>query len=346
MAIKRPTRIDIAGDAVVKRQRLVERPVEKLVEPTHVATPGYTVMPLSGLKKLNKELFEALLADKTVYVSKRGRVVAAFRPYTYVPERVAAVYASPNLDPPTITARDIQRTSLSKPIAAAAAGLPSVVEKDSRIYGMLTPATAPAPETIPDPDAVGAKAQAMLDFQERNPDAPIEEIMAFSDSLDLAPAQSAPAAGWPMAADFGTPDGVSVDINSWREQGSDVEDVVEELLDVLEQGIKTAGRTNGSAVRRRPKLRRVTPPPVAENLAATSSRSFVRTAEQLEAAGETVDARAGYVRALATEPVPNVGVMWRLGNLARRTGHLSEAARWFRFSLAYDAIADGLEWQH
>jgi hypothetical protein len=313
---------------------------------TEATEPRYTVMPLSGLKKLHKELFDALRADKTVYVSKHGRVIAAFRPYAYVPESVAAVYASPNLELPTITARDIQRTSLSKPIAAAAAGLPAVVEKDSRIYGMLTPATTPAPETVPDPDTVGAKAQAMMDFQERNPRASIAEVMAFADSLDSAPAQPAPAAAWPLAADFATADGVSLDIKGWREQGSDVEDVVEELLDALERGIKAAGRTNGSSVRKPPKLRTLTPPPVTGGAVPASSRSFVRNAEQLEAAGEAVDARAGYVRALTTEPLPNVGVMWRLGNLARRTGHLSEAARWFRFSLAYDAIADGPDWRH
>ena len=305
---------------------------------------GYTVMPLSALKKLHKELFEALRADKTVYVSKHGRIVAAFRPYGYVPESVAAVYASPNLELPTITARDIQRTSLSKPVAEAEAGLPAVIEKDSRIYGMLTPAGTPPPAAVPDRDTVGAKASAMQDFQQHNPDASIEEVMAFADSIDADPAEQTAATTWPITADFVTSDGVAYDIKGWRDKGSDVEDEVEGILAALEQGIKTAARrTNGVSLPSVPKLRKPKARSVTGNAAAASSRSVVRTAEQLEAAGEPVDARARYVEALTADPLPNVGVMWRLGNLARSTGHFSEAARWFQYSLAYDALAGGAQ---
>jgi hypothetical protein len=319
--------------------------------------PGYTVLPLSALKKLHKVLFEALKAEKTVYVSKHGRIVAAFRPYTYVPEGVAAVYASPNLDLPTITARDIQRTSLSKPIAAAAAWLPAVVEKDSRIYGMLTPATAPRPDTAPDPDTVGAKAEAILDYQQRNPTASIDEIMAFADSLDPVQEEQTPPRMWPLAAEFENADAVYADIKGWREQGSDIEDVVEGLFDVLGKGIEAAGEDDEISVQIVPDLAHLTPSHVAGTYIVCdladydggfmppSIRAFVLQTEQLEAAGERLDARARYVCALTNESLPNVGVMWRLGNLARHAGHPAEAARWFRFSLAYNAISDALERQ-
>lgn len=305
---------------------------------------GYTVMPLSALKKLHKELFEALRADKTVYVSKHGRIVAAFRPYGYVPESVVAAYASPNLELPTLSARDIQRTSLSKPVAEAEAGLPAVVEKDSRIYGMLTPASAPPPEAVPDRDVVAAKAAAMLDFQQRNPNASIEDVMAFAGSLDAAPAEQSAATTWPIATDFVAADGVAYDIEGWREKGSDVEDEVEGILAALEQGVRAAARRkNGASLPSVPKLRKPKARKVNGNAVTASSRAVVRTAEQLEAAGEPVDARARYVEALTADPLPNVGVMWRLGNLARSTGHLSEAARWFQYSLAYDALAGGAQ---
>lgn len=321
--------------------------------------PGYTVLPLSALKNHVTDLFEALKAGTTVYISKHGRITAAFRPHMFVPESVAAVYTSPHLDLPTITAREIGRQSLSQVIAEAAAGLPAVAIKDSRIYGMLTPATAPHPDTVPNPTAVGAKADALLDYQENNPDASIDDIMAFSNSLDPVQEEQVTPRTWPLAAEFDDPAAVHDDIEGWRKQGSDIEDVVEELIEALGQGI-AAARENyipaTSIVPGRVDLARThyTTTAVLDELASyrggytpSSIRIFIQHAEQLEAAGDPVDARTGYVRALATElaiePLPNVGVMWRLGNLARHAHRPAEAALWFRFSLAYDAISDTLE---
>ncbi len=291
-------------------------------------------MPLSGVKKFHRELFDALNDNKTVFVSKHGRIVAAFRPYAYVPESVVAAYASPNLQLPVVTARDIQRTSLSQPVAAAAAGLPAVVEKDSRIYGLLTPAHAPRPASIPDPDVVDARAGAMLDYQKRHPDASIDDIMAFADQFDADHSDQAPAQSWPLAPEFEDDDAVDADIEKWRKSGSDIEDLVEEIFSTLAHGIAAGADDVEVAV---PALTRTRVAEAPDRLdVALSFRVFVADAEKLEAADETLSARAGYVRALTTAPGPNSGVMWRLGNLARRTDHCAEAARWFRLSLAYD----------
>jgi antitoxin (DNA-binding transcriptional repressor) of toxin-antitoxin stability system len=48
---------------------------------------GYTVLPVSALKTQAKVVFEALKKGQTVFVANRGRVVAAFRPYTSVPTK-------------------------------------------------------------------------------------------------------------------------------------------------------------------------------------------------------------------------------------------------------------------
>lgn len=319
---------------------------------------GYTVLPLSALKNHVIDLFEALKAGITVYISKRGQIVAAFRPHMYVPEGVAAVYTSPHLDLPTITAREIGRQSLSQVIAEAADGFPAVAMKDSRIYGMLTPATAPQPDTVPDPATVGAKAEALRLYQENNPDAPIDDIMAFSKSLDPVQQEQLPLPTWPLGAEFDDPIAVYDDIKAWRKQGSAIEDVVEDLIEVLGQGITAAGEKYPTAATPMlPGLAHVARvivirPGVLEELSSlqggflpsSSSRVFITHAEQLEAAGDPVDARTGYVHALATElannPIPNVGVMWRLGNLARHTDRPAEAKLWFRLSLAYDSVAE------
>jgi len=322
--------------------------------------PGYTVLPLSALKDHATDLFEALKAGATVYVSKHGRITTAFRPRMFVPESVAALYTSPHLDLHAITARDIGRQSLSQVLAEAAIGLPAAAIKEGRLYGMLTPATAPHPDTIPDQAAVGAKANALLDYQERNPDASIDDIMAFSNSLDATLEEQRPPLTWPLAAEFDNPAAVHDDIQAWREQGSDVEDVVQALFEALNKGIATADEhhrrpntqtLSGLAEHIRPHLATSA---IIEQLAehhgglnAPLIRTFVAHAEQLEAAGDPVDARTGYVRALttelATDTLPNVGVMWRLGNLARHAHRPAEAAVWFRLSLAYDAISDTIE---
>lgn len=318
---------------------------------------GYTVLPLSALKNHVIDLFEALKAGTTVYISKHGEIVAAFRPHMYVPEGVAAVYTSPHLDPPAITAREIGRESLSQVIAEAAAGFPAVAMKENRIYGMLTPATAPQPDTVPDPAEVGAKAEALRVYQENNPDAPVDDIMAFSKSLDRGQQDQLPPRTWPLAAEFDDPVAVHDDIKAWRKQGSAIEDVVEELIEVLGQGIAAVGEkdrlaaTSGPADLAHVARSRVARTGILDELASSlggfmpsSTRLFITHAEQLEAAGDPVDARTGYVHALAAElavaPIPDVGVMWRLGNLARHTDRPAEAKLWFRLSLAYDAIAE------
>ena len=55
----------------------------------------YAVLPVSALKSKASFVFEELSAGRSVYVSRHGQVVAAFRPFEAVPKGVAAMYSSP-----------------------------------------------------------------------------------------------------------------------------------------------------------------------------------------------------------------------------------------------------------
>jgi hypothetical protein len=311
--------------------------------------PGYTVLPVSALKRHLTTIFDALKADKTVYIAKRGKIVAAFQPYSAVPESVAALHGSPNLELPTITARDIGRNSLSEAVSEAEMGLPRMVERQGHIYGMLTAAHAPAPETIPDPDTVGAKAEAILGFQKKNPEASIDDVMAFSDSLDEPRDDAATQRPWPLAAESESNDAVEAELAKWRARDSQVEYIVETVFTIFDKALPYV------AVDALPHLA----PPVLQNFvdqahdlseivrhtSNPATRSSITHGERLEAAGEWVDARATYVRTLmtTTTTLPNTGVMWRLGNLARRVGYRAEAARWFRLALSVDVLSDAVD---
>src|SRR6201999_432939 len=161
--------------------------------------------------------------------------------------------------------------------------------------------------------------------------------------------EGAPPLTWALAAELENADAVHADIKGWREQGSDIEDIVESVFDVLGKTIAVAAEDDGTSAPMLPNLSNLRPH-VASTAAIRglddylggftppATRAGVLHGERLEATGQPAVARANYVWALTTEPLPNVGVMWRLGNLARHAGHRAEAALWFRLSLAYDAI--------
>jgi hypothetical protein len=304
--------------------------------------PGYTVLPVSALKEQATVVFDALKKGKTVYVSKHGRIGAAFRPYTFVPAGVAALHASPYLNLSTLTARDMGRGVPSMAVTEAAQGLPSIVEKESRIYGLLTPAGAPKPRTIPDHEVIGAKAEAVNNYQNEHPEATIGQIMAFSNSLDAPYEDVASQRDWPLrgqvaAVQLDSDDtAVHHDIQQWRDEGSEIEDVVEKVFASLDEAIPAVAAGRGISVQFP-----TVPDLVIDALnisASPATRETVLGGEQFEAAGHTVLARTSYLVALTADEHPSVGVMWRLGNLARSAGHPAEAARWFRLSLTYDAL--------
>lgn len=333
--------------------------------------PGYTVLPVSALKEQAKVVFEALKKGQIVYVANRGRVIAAFRPYTFVPDAVAALYTSPYLDLPTVTARDLGRgIRLSKVVTEAAEGLPSIVEKDRRIYGILTPATAPEPSEIPDPESVGAKAEAVRKYREANPDATIDQIMDYSNSLDESHEDVGAWREWPLSDQVAVTrleDDATIndELELWRDQGSDVEDVVHKVFASLDEAIPAGAGRSGFLLRLldgshrvSALLRKSAVPDLAVGSRSVSVKSAVPDlvvgsrpvnfalagretvlgGEKLEADGKAVQARTSYVIALTADQHPNVGAMWRLGNLARSVGHSAEAARWFRLSLVVDAL--------
>lgn len=308
--------------------------------------PGYTVLPVSALKEQATVVFDALKDGKTVYVSKHGRIGAAFRPYRFVPAGVAALRSSPFLNLHTLTARAMGRGVPSTAITAAAHGIPSLVEKESHIYGILTPAVTPRLATVPDPEVIGAKAEAVNNYQKENPEATIEQIVAFSNSLDHDDEDAAVKRDWPLrgpaVVDQFDSDNTAVydDIQHWRDEGSEIEDIVEQVLASLAEAIPAAAAGTGVSVQFP-----AVPEMVIDALnidASRATRETVLGGEQFEAAGDPVLARTSYLVALIADEHPSVGVMWRLGNLARSAGRPAEAARWFRLSLTFDALEQDL----
>lgn len=304
---------------------------------------GYIVLPVSALKEQVTTVFDTLQDDKIVYVSYRGRIVAAFRPYTFIPEGVLALHVSPILNfAYKVTARGIGRGVPSQAVKDAADGLPWIVEKDGHIYGMLTPATAPRPSIIPDPAVVGYKAEAILDYQRRNPTASIDDLMAFEDKLNVPIGKDAIHQSWPMGkptsstAPLERSDAVSHELSDWRQSGSGVEDIVERLFSFLDQ--KITAFAAGTPMQRHNAASARLSVFDSERPEAASARLSVFYGERSEAAGRQVEARELYVSALIADVHPHVGVMWRLGNLARSVGRRAEAARWFRLSLACDTV--------
>jgi hypothetical protein len=305
----------------------------------------YTVLPVSALKKQNGVVFDTLKAGKTVYVANRGRVVAAFRPARFVPEAFAASATSPYVHPPIVNARVLGHGSVSQAIADASVGLVSIVEKDSLIYGILTPATTPEPAQTPDMDALGEKAEIMRQWREDHPNATIDEVMEHSRSLDeVAMAEKEPEREWPLieaAAFTKLDDAAAIDeLQHWKDNGSHLEDTVKKIITAFTR------RPRGGAIRSGVRVPTGWPSARigAKEISVATPRFRLRARETIlsgemdQAAGRIVGARTKYLDVLTSDDQQaEVGAAFALGNLARAAGNRNEAAVWY--SMAFQANA-------
>lgn len=301
----------------------------------------YTVLPVSAIKPQTNLIFESLEAGKTVFIAKHSRIVAAFRPVSAIPDGVMALHGSPYLNVSRVTATHLQKTAPSEEISRAVNGIPSLVEKKGRVFGILTAATAPQPTSPPDLEAISAKSERVRQFQIEHPDASIDEVMAFYDELDDADNDSPTPQDWRLST-VGDVDDLRGDMKRWRDKGSTFEDFTRTVLVIL-----------GAAV---PAPRAVTViPPLAEQLRGVISafvaggpigRAAVVEGEQLEARKDKVGARAQYLRALGATMLtdsPDVGAMARLGNLAFGVGNTCESAYWYKLAFVFDALEEQRE---
>jgi len=296
----------------------------------------YTVLPVSALKKQHAVVFDTLKAGKTVYVANHGRVVAAFRPASFVPEAIAASATSPYVEPPTVNARVLHRGNVSQAIADASVGLVSIVEKDRSVYGILTPATTPEPTQIPDMATIGKKAEIMRKWREDNPKATIEEVMAHSQSLDAASvAEDELQSEWKTTAAAAITkldnEAAIKELQHWKDSGSRVEDAVTRVIVEFAKGKKAtpirivAGRSRARGA--------------AEKVASTPSPYRVRSREAIlhgekdQAAGYVLRAREKFFDVLIGNEQAKVGAAFALGNLARIAGNRNEAAVWYTMAL-------------
>lgn len=287
---------------------------------------GHITLPVSALKKEAGRVFDALTEGCTVYVSKYGEVVAAFRPD--VPGDLVAAYALPQLATNELTARDMQRGVPTAAVNDAAGGLPSLVTRDHKVYGVLVPAVSPAAPAAQDIDlqAAEANAERMNTFLRANPDASIDEIARYRDELDAGAGGTnvAAAAAAPAAADSAFPRLRGDEINKawalWRQRGSEVEGTAMKLLE-RDDPVSAADMTK--------QLR------AWQNLLSNPPRVFKEGAKL--ATTDPVAEREVYVALLVVDPDQRAA-MWKLGDVARREGYRWEAAQWYRHAVADVAV--------
>jgi len=301
---------------------------------------GHLVLPVSSLKNESRRVFDALTAGKTVYVSKHGKIRAAFRPYEAIPEGVAAAYASPgapSLHMPEVTARDLGQSVPSKAVSDAAEGLPSLITKDRRLYGMLTAASAPRIDTAPDREQAAARAEAVRVYLEQNPDATTDDVMEFTASQWPDSGQGPDAHPLREAMpEWDTPSGTDdddIDLDPWRALQSPVEDAIERILLNVR-----GGHMHGTPLMKAiaDQVRAVGLPEEVKTVLERTHASEVATlreGERSEAADEVVQARTSYFAALCADERPSAAAMWRLADLSRNHGHPHEASAWYQLAM-------------
>lgn len=274
----------------------------------------HITLPVSALKKEAGRVFDALESGRTVYVSKYGEVVAAFRPD--VPADVRAAYALPHeMTPNELTARDMQRGVPTVAVNDAAAGLLSLLTRDHKVYGMLVPAAAPVAPAAEDIDLAAAEAtsEAMNTYLRANPDASIDEITSYRDELDAR--AGGPGLTAAAAADSAFPrlrgDEIGKTRDLWRQRGSKVEGTVMKLLE-RHGPVSAAGMTKQLQAWR--------------NLLGNPTRVFKEGAKL--ALTDPVAEREMYVALLVVDPDQRAA-RWKLGDVARREGYRWEAAQWY-----------------
>ncbi|GAB88158.1 hypothetical protein [Gordonia rhizosphera] len=189
--------------------------------------------------------------------------------------------------------------------------------------GASQPATQAIAESDHDSSVMVNGGTAVLDVNREN----VATDAAGTDEV------GASAQAWPrVAASFEANGSVDSELDDWRTKGSDVEDTVRDAFKILGEAV-AAGRAvdvHGDVSGRLMELGIHKDP---------KQRLTVLMGEQLEST-DPVEARAKYVQALLTDvPRLDVGVMWRLGNLARHADNPAEAARWFRLAFACGSIS-------
>jgi antitoxin (DNA-binding transcriptional repressor) of toxin-antitoxin stability system len=306
---------------------------------------NHIVLPISALKSETATLFDALAQGRTVYVSKHGAVIAAFRPFDDIPEAVAAAYVMPGADTAELTARDMAQAVPSRAVADAAAGLPSLVTKNHEIYGILTEASIPVPPSVPSLDVAAARSEAVRSFLADNPAATVADIAAYRKTIEEKNAEverRRPAEEEEVI--YLTVDAVNNSLDWWTKRGSKVEGVVNGLFDSL---IESRRRSYQPGV--------VCATAVQNTLAAwqanyaemntDTSGAAAALREGVRLAGsDPVLARERYVYVLAAAPGLHAGALWKLGDLARGLGQPGEARAWYELALRWnpdgDAVSD------
>lgn len=277
-------------------------------------TSDHIILPVSALKSEVNRVFDALAAGRTVFVSRFGDVVAAFQPD--VPTEIAAAYALPHVDTAELSSRAMHQASPTRAVNEAVGGLPSLVTRDHKVYGMLVAAKLPVhAASSPDVEALEARSEAMTEFLTRNPNAAIEDIVAHRKQLDsVAGGSRTEGAGVPDSPITVTEDQIDISLQSWRNRGSIVEATTARFL---------LGSDEPTTQQQMPVPGVPIDGPYFVSVAHRKADQLIGT--------DPVGARTVYVEALAASSDP--GLMWRLGDLTRQEGLTDEASKWYQLAI-------------
>ncbi len=178
-------------------------------------------VPASQVKKESSRIFDALGEGRRVLISRYGKVIAAIDPVTHpLYEHVLAAYAMPGFaDTHELTATDISQDGPAERIRAAEDGIPSLVTKNQKAYGMLQrfDGDGESMAAASDPDV---REELLARFEQGHPDATPAEFAAEVERLAAAApsAVAAPALGGAARVDLVHPTAVDGDeLQAWVE---------------------------------------------------------------------------------------------------------------------------------
>jgi hypothetical protein len=290
----------------------------------------HVVVPITQLKHDPTAVFDALADERRVYVAKHGRVIAAIDPFSLIPTDVLAAFSAPTKFDALfseLTARQMGRAVPSTQVAEASEGLPSLVTKDGKVYGLLRGSSAPA-TTGDEAARMAAMDQAVRDYLTEHPHVDRESMLAFVDNWHWDGSTSSDSLAESLElTHLDIPD--TVFSPAWEDVGSEAEPVAVRLVAALRSVVDRA---------RTVILGPVGPVPAVVTSAAESAQfddwTLFRIALKAEIADDLADARVGYITSLLVDETPNAASLWRLGEMSRAQGHVAEAACWFDLSRA------------
>jgi antitoxin (DNA-binding transcriptional repressor) of toxin-antitoxin stability system len=149
-------------------------------------------VPASQVKSESNRIFDALEQGRRVLISRYGKVVAVIDPPSLARHgHMLAAYAVLGLGTPLeLTATEIAQGAPGEHIRRAEEGTPSLVTRNSKVYGVLLPHSGEPTKSDPDEEE-----SLLAQFEEAHPDATPAEFAAEVARLKAGDSAEAQIAG-------------------------------------------------------------------------------------------------------------------------------------------------------